>query len=135
MDAPISIENVPFTWGMAFLINVVIGALAFISIIRKILPGWAQGCCCWIGWWSCANALTFVVNMVVGTDNPFSYHQMGVLTETMMNVGILGWFVVYMFQNWNVSGDHWQRMEVLRHQIAKEAIEQQIAKEKSHDPK
>ena len=133
MNSAISIENIPFLWGIAFFINVTIGVLSFISIVRKIFPGWAQGCCCWIGWWSFANALAFLVNVIIGPHNPFSYHQLGILTETMMNVGYLAWFGVYMFQNWNVTEDHWKHIELMRSQIAEENIKRELAKEATNE--
>lgn len=105
MDVPSSIENIPFVWGIAFTINVLMGASCFTMIIRREAPQWASGICCWIGWWSCASAFSLVINTAVGIENPFSYHQMGVLTESMTNIGITLWCVIFLLKNWNVHGD------------------------------
>ena len=120
MDVPTSIENIPFVWGIAFSINVLMGIIMFAMIIRKSLPGWASGICCWIGWWSCATSLSLVINSAIGVNDPFSYHQMGVFTESMTNLGILAWGCVYLFKNWDVTGDDWEAMEAFRAKIARE---------------
>lgn len=105
MDVPTSIENIPFVWGIAFTINVLMALACFTMIIRREAPQWASGVCCWIGWWSCATAFSLVINTAVGVDNTFSYHQMGVLTESMTNIGITVWCFLFLMKNWNVQGE------------------------------
>lgn len=105
MDIPTSIENIPFVWGIAFCINILMATIMFLTIVRREAPAWASGVSCWIGWWSSATAFSLIINTSVGIDNPFSYHQMGVLTETMTNIGITFWAFSFMIKNWNLHGD------------------------------
>lgn len=117
MDAPVSLENIPFMWGIAFVLDIVIGIFMFGLILRKASPPWARGAACWIGWWSWASAFTLIINMVVGTSNPFSYHQIGVLTESMTNLGMLWWITVLVIKNWYVQAKDWAAIEELRTSI------------------
>lgn len=109
-----TIEAIPFIWGVAFIINVLLGALSFSLIIRRAIPPWSAGVTCWVGWWSWATAMALVVNFTYGPDNPFSYHQLGVLTETMENIGVSVWIIVTSFRNWYVTDADWKKMETLR---------------------
>lgn len=130
MDAPTSIENIPFVWGIAFVINILMGLATFTMTVRREAPPWASGICCWIGWWSCATAFSLVINTAIGVDNPFSYHQMGVFTESMTNLGITAWCFVFLMKNWDVSGDgDWERIERVRRQVAIDNLK----REKNHD--
>lgn len=117
MDVPVTIENIPFAWGVAFLLDIVIGWAMFAMILHKNSPSWAMGAACWIGWWSWASAFTLVINLVAGPANPFAYHQIGVLTESMTNIGVLWWIVSLNMKNWYVTGKDWEELETLRAQI------------------
>lgn len=118
MDAPTSIENIPFVWGIAFSINLLMAVTCFAMIIRREAPSWAGGVCCWIAWWSCATAFSLVINTSIGVANPFAYHQMGVFTESMTNLGIAVWCFMFLMKNWNVHGDgDLERIEETRRQI------------------
>lgn len=114
MDAPLSLENIPFMWGIAFMLDIVTGLVMFGLILRKASPAWALGSACWIGWWSWASAFTLIINMVVGTSNPFSYHQIGVLTESMTNLGVLWWICAMASKNWYIQPKDWALIEELR---------------------
>lgn len=121
MDAPISIENIPFGWGIAFSINVLMALSLFAMIIRRACPGWSAAPLMWIAWWTMANALSLVINDVLGPMNTFSYHQMGILTESMVNMGVCVWSVSYLIRNWNMSGEKkWAQMEDLRRKLSME---------------
>lgn len=117
MDVPVTLENIPFMWGIAFLLDVIVGFCMFAIILRKSSPSWSMGAACWIGWWSWASAFTLIINMVVGTTNPFSYHQIGVLTESMTNIGMLWWIIGLMMKNWYVRAADWELIERLRADI------------------
>lgn len=117
MDIPVTVENVPFAWGAAFAIDIIIGLAMFATILRQNAPGWARGACCWIGWWTWASAFTLLINMVVGPTNPFSYHQIGVFTETMTNLGVLWWMTALTIKNWYVRGKDFEQIELLRAKI------------------
>ena len=121
MDAPTSIENIPFMWGMSFNINVLMAVCLFIMIVRRTAPPWSAGPLMWIAWWTMANALSLVINDVLGPVNVFSYHQMGILTESMVNLGVCVWAVSYLINNWNLRGEKkWQQMDALRRKLAME---------------
>lgn len=94
-DTPLSVENTPFFWGIAFSINIVLGACSFFLIIRKPLSVEWRTVLGWIGWWSFANALSLIVNIVAGPSDPFSYHQMGVFTESMVNLGYIALAILF----------------------------------------
>lgn len=121
MDVPTSIEQTPFIWGIAFSVNVLMAISLFVMIVRRSTPSWSSGPLMWIAWWTMANALSLVINVVLGPDNTFSYHQMGILTESMVNLGVCVWALSYLIYNWNLSGEKkWKRMDALRHQLSME---------------
>jgi len=95
IDNPVSAENTSFFWGIAFAINVTLGAVSFFWVIKKKLTIEQQSILGWIGWWSFANALSLVINYVAGPSDPFSYHQIGVLTETMINLGYVSLAITF----------------------------------------
>ena len=121
MDSPTSIENIPFMWGISFSINVLMAVCLFIMIIRRSAPGWSAAPLMWIAWWTMASAMSLVINTVLGPENVFSYHQMGILTESMVNLGVCIWGVSYLIHNWNMSGEKkWRKMEALRRELSAE---------------
>lgn len=121
MDAPTAVENIPFVWGIAFSINVLMAVCLFTMIVRRTAPPWSAGPIMWIAWWTMANALSLVINDVLGPDNVFSYHQMGIMTETMVNLGVCVWAVSYLINNWNLCGEKkWAKMEALRKTLSLE---------------
>lgn len=122
------IEQMPFFWGMAFVINVTVGVVLFISIMRQAMPSWATGVTCWVGWWAFATAISLLINVISGPDAPFSYHQMGILTETMTNIGILIWTAIFAGQSWGVRGTDWDRIDALRQKINFEKVNKHDAK-------
>lgn len=95
IDNPVSVENTPFFWGIAFTINLILGLLSFFLIIRKPLGAEWRTVLGWIGWWSFASALSLVVNIVAGPSDPFSYHQIGIFTESMVNIGYITLAVLF----------------------------------------
>jgi hypothetical protein len=118
------IENVPFFWGIAFLINVLMGVIAFTSIVRRTMASYVVGPAAWVGWWSFANALSLVINLTMGPSYPFSYHQLGLFNETMVNLGFLWFMIIHAIINFGVRGeDDWNRIETLRKQITIENME------------
>ena len=121
MDVPTSIEQTQFFWGMAFVINLMMATALFVMIVRRTVPAWASGALMWIAWWTMANALSLVINVVLGPDNTFSYHQMGILTESMVNLGVSVWALSYLIYNWNLSSEKkWKQMDALRRQLSME---------------
>ena len=123
---PMTVEHIPFFWGVAFSVDILIGTLAFLLVIRKNVPAWNKGTMLWIGWWSWASALSLVINAVEGPNTSFSYHQIGVFTETMTNIGLVVWGASYLFKNWDVKDTDWLEMEKLRIAIAARNREKEI---------
>lgn len=124
MNLSTTIEGIPFFWGIAFSVNVLMAVALFVMIIRRTIPPWASGPLMWVAWWTMANALSLVINDVLGPDNTFSYHQMGILTESMVNLGVCVWCLSYLIYNWNLSGDKkWKKMDALRKQLSTEEDE------------
>lgn len=121
-----SIENVPFTWGAAFVLDIAMGAVLFAIILRQNLPPWARAACCWIGWWSWASAFTLIINLVLGTQNPFSYHQIGIITESMVNLGFMWWLLMLTAKNWYVTGKDFLTIERMRAKIYAKNMERQV---------
>lgn len=127
MDYQTSIESIPFLWGIAFTINIVMGVVSFYLVVRKQTPAWATGAFCWIGWWSSATACALVINAGIGPDNPFSYHQMGVFSESMNNLGICTFIVGFLLKNWNVRGERALReVEDARRRAALRRLEEEF---------
>ena len=122
------IESMPFFWGVAFIINLTVGIVLFVNVMRQAMPNWASGVSTWIAWWAFATCISLVINVTSGPNAAFSYHQMGILTETMMNIGILLWTVISSLKNWEIRGDDWVRLDDLRKEI-------NLEKERGHDPK
>jgi hypothetical protein len=119
MDIHSTIESIPFIWGIAFSVNILMSVCLFTMIIRRAMPGWSAGPLMWIAWWTMANALSLVINDVLGTNSPFSYHQMGILTESMVNLGVCVWSVNYLMMNWNLVGDKkWKLMDEYRKKLS-----------------
>lgn len=125
-DIPLSIENVPFTWGAAFVLDIAMGAVLFVIILRQNLPPWARAACCWIGWWAWASAFTLIINLVLGTQNPFSYHQIGIITESMVNLGFMWWLLMLTAKNWYVTGKDFLTIERMRAKIYAKNMERQV---------
>ena len=123
---PMTVEHIPFFWGVAFSVDMLIGILSFLVVIRKNVPAWNKGTMLWIGWWAWASALSLVINAVEGPNTSFSYHQIGVFTETMTNMGLVCWGVSYLFKNWDVRDTDWLEMEKLRIDISARNREKDI---------
>lgn len=112
------IESIPFFWGIAFLINILMGTISFITIVRHGASSWAVSPLAWVGWWSFSNALALLINLAMGPAYPFSYHQLGLFNETMVNVGFLWFMLSHMMANFGLHGEQdWARMDALRKQI------------------
>jgi hypothetical protein len=118
------LESLPFFWGIAFSINIAMGVILFAAVMRQSLPPWVIGVAAWVAWWAFATAIGLLINVISGPNTPFSYHQMGILTESMTNIGILMWVTVFARQNWGVRGKDWDRIEELRRQINMEKVKE-----------
>lgn len=127
MDYQTSIEGIQFFWGVSFTINIVMGIVSFYLVVRKQTPPWATGAFCWIGWWSSATACSLIINAGIGPDNPFAYHQMGVFTESMNNLGICAFVIGFLLKNWNVRGEEALReIEDARRRVALKRLEKEF---------
>ena len=135
VDIPTNIENVQFMWGCAFILDIVIGLFMFSTIMRQNLPPWARGACGWIGWWAWASAFTLIINLVAGTDNPFAYHQIGVFTESMTNLGVLWWMVMLTMKNWYLKGKDFKKIEELRNDLFCQNMKRETIRAYEDDPK
>lgn len=127
-DIPLTFENIPFTWGIAFALDIAMGATLFAIIFRQNTPPWARAACCWIGWWAWASAFALVINVVLGTPNPFSYHQIGIVTESMVNLGFMWWLLMLTAKNWYLRGRDFQKIEELRAKIYMENMKAELRK-------
>ena len=114
------IEMAEFFWGIAFTLNLIMGCVCFSAVIRKAVPSWAAPSITWVGWFAFATALSQLINLTISPDYPFAYHQIGLLLETMINLGILSYLVINVVINWQVTGDDWKRMQDTKRQIIKE---------------
>ena len=117
MEPQLTIENIPFVWGVAFIMDLIIGMLSFALVIRKNVTPWLRGTVMWVGWWSFASGLSLIISMVNGPMSTFSYHQMGVFTETMTNIGLVFWAIAYAFYNWYLTPEDWRQIEILRSKL------------------
>lgn len=50
MDFQSSLESIPFLWGVAFSVNVLMAVCLFVMIIRRTAPYWSAGPIMWIAW-------------------------------------------------------------------------------------
>ncbi len=114
MEPQLTVENIPFVWGVAFLVDVIIGVVCFMMVVRKNVTPWLKGVVTWCGWWSFASALSLIISMVSGPMTTFSYHQIGIFTETMVNLGLVVWSLQYAFHNWYVTPEDWKQLEKMR---------------------
>lgn len=117
------IEALPFFWGVAFVINSLMGALSFTAIIRQGIAHWAIAPVAWVGWFTFATALSLLINLTMGPNYPFSYHQLGLFLETMTNVGFMWFMVTHLLVNFGIKGEDWTRIDELRKQITVENME------------
>lgn len=118
MEPQLSIENIPFAWGIAFVVDVVIGIMTFMLVVRQNVVSWLKGTLTWCGWWSFASALSLIVSVIDGPLSTFSYHQVGVFTETMVNLGLVFWAMSYAFNNWYIHKEDWRQIERLRTELS-----------------
>lgn len=128
MEPQLTIENIPFFWGIAFIVNMLVGLVTFMLVVRRNVPSSTKGVLTWIGWWSWASALSLIINFVSGPDTVFSYHQIGLFTETMTNIGMIFWGIVYAYSYWELHESDWHDLEKRRVELScknrKKAAEQ-----------
>jgi hypothetical protein len=120
MDTAQYAEALQFFWGISFTVNIALGVAIFFAVVRRNVPSWSLGASTWVAWWAFANAISLLINVISGPESPFSYHQMGILTETMNNIGILVWTLLYVRRNWSMRDDEWNKVDEFRSTIPSE---------------
>lgn len=91
-----TVDEIGLLWWLAFGINMMIGFIIMCGTIHQSFPKEYLRALWWTAWWSFASAFTLLLSIADGPNNPFSYHQIGILTETMENFGMFAFVYVYL---------------------------------------
>ena len=113
MIPQITIEYLPVAWFIAFTLDVIIGVWLFMVVIKRKHRVGFDGVIWWMAWWAIADAIALVFNVTLGLDNPFSYHQIGIFTESMLNLGVC----YYLFKFYQVvkamTPEDWTKVDII----------------------
>ena len=118
------IEQLTPLWFVAFLIDVILGIIAFYFVISKVITDRYTGVGWWMGWWAFADAISLVINATMGTDYFWSYHQMGIVGDTAINAGLIFFLVIWYKNNWALNEEDWEKI----YKIRKDAIIREVSK-------
>jgi len=72
------------------------------------------GLCWFMGWWSFADSISLMLNSYMGTDYFFSYHQMGIVSDTAINLAMIVFLMRFMNDNWGMTEEDWQKIYQVR---------------------
>ncbi len=120
-------EGVPFLWGAAFCVDLVLAILFFTLTVQQCCSSYIKGAAWWMGWWVSASCVALMINFFIGPESAFSYHQIGILTETMFNVGAVYYLTVQLWHNWNLTDADWAKIEKMKRQLSLQRQEREDA--------
>ena len=118
-----TVESFSFLWGVAFCIDFFLAILFFTLTVRQCCGINVKGSAWWMGWWVSASCVALMINFFIGPENPFSYHQLGIVTETMFNLGAVYYLIYYLWHNWNLTESDWAQIEKLKRKLSLERQE------------
>lgn len=120
MEFQTNIEQISFLWSIAFMVDVLVGSLCLVMVLRRNTAQRYRGSLWWMGWWSYASAFTLLINIFVSPDNPFSYHQVGILVETMFNVGAAVFMLIFLLHNHRLVHTAWDEVDQFKKEITRD---------------
>ena len=112
------IESVTPLWFIAFTTDMILGCFSFYLVAKKTLTPKYEGIGWWMGWWSFANAIALMLNATMWIHYFWSYHQIGILTDTAINMALVLFLVIWHQDNWALNDEDWQKINKIR-QLAK----------------
>lgn len=111
MEPQVEFEGIHIIWTMAFLLDLFNGTLIlYASMSGCQRPGFAKPLW-WVGWWFFVDAVTLVINQVLGPMNPFSYHQIGIITGIAIFTGFAAFVLRLIITNKNMRPEDWVEVE------------------------
>mgnify|MGYP006266073631 CR=1 FL=1 len=129
MEPQINFEGIHIVWSIAFLIDVANGFLFMYAVLKGLHRRGLEPFMWWVGWWYFFDAITLIINEVLGPLNPFSYHQFGIVTGIAIYGGITAYMVRTVYINWYMTPTDWDQIE----KIAKNAALRHYTKEADND--
>lgn len=108
------IESLTPLWFIAFLVDVILGCMAFYFVMGRVIVKKFIGVGWFIGWWSFADAIALVLNATMGTDYFWSYHQTGIISDTAINIGLIYFLALSYKQNWALNAEDWLKINQIR---------------------
>lgn len=108
------IENIPALWFIAFFIDVVLGCLSFYLVFGRIVRKRYEGLAWYMGWWAFVDAIALVINAVMGVHYFWSYHQVGIITDTAINLGLIIYVARVIRDNWALNDEDWDKINRIR---------------------
>lgn len=60
----------------------------YVALHSRVIPKWAVTCLWYIGLAGLLNAITFIVQWTLGQTHPLSHFQIGIVSETLLNITI-----------------------------------------------
>lgn len=124
MEPQIDFEGIRMVWAVAFLLDIINAGLLFVSLFKGINRQGIDGIIAWLAWWFCVDAITLIINEVLGPMNPFSYHQIGIVTGIALFSGFSVYMGVLFQKNWWMTRDDWAYIEeVIKYTQIKKRME------------
>ena len=74
---------------LAFLVNLAFGGLCSYLIVTKLARSTDVPVLGWIAFWCNLNAMAIMLELTIGYMGYFSYHNAGIVTESMINIGAI----------------------------------------------
>lgn len=110
------IESLQILWFFAFAIDLILGCLAFYILNKNMITLRYEGIAWYMGWWSFVDAFALALNAIMGTNYFWSYHQVGIVTDTAINLGLIVFVISKMRDNWALNADDWAKIQEIEKQ-------------------
>lgn len=107
IEPQLGFESISFFWAIAFLIDVLNGMMFFLIAVKGLHRKGYDKMLWWLGWWSCVEACTLLINIIIGPYAPFSYHQFGIVTGMAIYIGMFTFSARIIIENYCMKDEDW----------------------------